>query len=57
MFTLRRTRRYEFPVGQEERHDVVIEKSRRGAWGIQGSDVPNPRRWGDGGYLLRKCDR
>ncbi|HEY7916591.1 MAG TPA: hypothetical protein VIC86_06360 [Acidimicrobiales bacterium] len=33
LFTLRTTRRYEFPVGQEERHDVVIEKERKGILG------------------------
>jgi hypothetical protein len=29
MFTLSTVEKYEFPVGVEERHDVVIQKSRR----------------------------
>jgi hypothetical protein len=33
VFTLHKTRRYEFPVGREERHDVVVEKSRKGILG------------------------
>jgi len=33
MFTLHKMRRYELPVGQEERRDVVIEKSRKGVLG------------------------
>ena len=32
-FTFRTTRRYEVPVGHEERHDVVIEKRRKAAFG------------------------
>jgi hypothetical protein len=28
MFTIHPTQRFEFPVGQDERHDVVIEKTR-----------------------------
>ena len=33
VFTFHKTRRYEFPVGREERHDVVVEKSRKGILG------------------------
>jgi hypothetical protein len=33
LFTFRTTRRYEIPVGREERHDVVIEKKRKGLFG------------------------
>lgn len=33
MFTFRKTRRFEIPVGVEERHDVVIEKERKGVFG------------------------
>ncbi len=29
MFTFRTVRRYEVPVGHDERHDVVIEKKRK----------------------------
>ncbi len=32
-FTVHRTRRYEIPVGNSERHDVVIEKTRKGLFG------------------------
>jgi hypothetical protein len=33
MFTIHRTRRYEFPVGKRERHEVTVEKTRRGVLG------------------------
>ena len=32
MFTFRTTRRYEVPVGHDERHDLVIEKKRKGVF-------------------------
>ena len=33
MFTFRTTRRYEVPVGHDERHEVVIERKRKGVFG------------------------
>ena len=33
MFTIHRTQRFEIPVGQDEHHDVVIEKTRAAVLG------------------------
>jgi hypothetical protein len=33
MFTIRTTQRFEFPVGKQEHHDVVIEKTRQSVLG------------------------